>query len=266
MSPDETSLTLLGRARADDPDAWRRLVFLYGPLVRAWAARRGVLGADAEDVEQEVFRAVAGGLAGFRRDRPGDSFRGWLNGITRNVLLSHHRRAGRHPRAGGGTAAREVLEAVPDPLDEPDTPADRSALYRRGLELVKGEFEARTWEMFWAHVVEGHRPDAVAADMGVSAAAVRQAKSRVLRRLREELGRTPRRAAGGLKSRPDARRILLSQPVRFTRCRLAHPDTRTGRPSCLPPAAPSPGPPSRSGPRRSAGRPHPPRAARFASG
>src|SRR3954452_7638440 len=83
--PATTSLTLLGRLRADEPDAWRRLTFLYGPMVRAWAARRGVVGADADDVEQEVFRAVAGGMAGFHRDRPGDSFRGWLFGVTRNV-------------------------------------------------------------------------------------------------------------------------------------------------------------------------------------
>lgn len=187
-----TSLTLLGRLRADDPDAWRRLVFLYGPVVRTWAARRGVTGADAEDVEQEVFRAVAGGVAGFRRDRPGDSFRGWLFGVTRNVLLAHLRRAGRETPAGGGTAARELMAAVPDPAtdpaDEADPPEARTALYRRGLELVRGEFEARTWDMFWAHVVDGRSPAEVAAEQGVTAAAVRQAKSRVLRRLREELG------------------------------------------------------------------------------
>ncbi len=187
-----TSLTLLGRVRADDQDAWARLVFLYGPLVRAWAARKGVVGADADDVEQDVFRAVAGGLAGFRRDRPADTFRGWLFGVTRNVLLAHHRGQARRPRAGGGTDFHEQMAAVPDPAaeaaDEPDAPADAAALYRRGLELVRGEFEGRTWQMFWSHVVDGRTPADVAADMQVSAAAVRQAKSRVLRRLREELG------------------------------------------------------------------------------
>ncbi len=190
-----TSLTLLGRLRADEPDAWGRLVYLYGPLIRSWAARRGVTGADAEDAEQEVFKAVAaGGLANFRRDDPSDSFRGWLFGVTRNVLLGLHRRAERQPRAAGGTAFREQLDAVPDPAhggreeDGPESAADTAALYRRGLELVKSEFEARTWQMFHSHVVEGRSPADVAAEMGVTAAAVRQAKSRVLRRLREELG------------------------------------------------------------------------------
>ena len=40
-----TSLTLLDRARAADPDAWQRLVSLYSPLVFSWM-RRGGLGED----------------------------------------------------------------------------------------------------------------------------------------------------------------------------------------------------------------------------
>ena len=60
--------------------------------------------------------------------------------------------------------------------------------YRRGLELVRGEFEERTWQMFWLVVVEDRLPADVAAQLGVSPAAVRKAKSRVLHRLKEEVG------------------------------------------------------------------------------
>lgn len=139
-----------------------------------------------------MFRAVAAGLAGFRRDRPEDTFRGWLHGITRNKLLGHRERAGRQPRAAGGTEAHLDLHGLADPLaapaDDPDTPAESDALYRRALELVQGEFEAKTWQAFWATAVDHRAPADVAAELGVSSAAVRQAKSRVLRRLREELG------------------------------------------------------------------------------
>jgi Transposase IS66 family len=41
-------------------------------------------------VRQEVFQTVARGIAGFRRDRPGDSFRGWLYTSTRSRLLDHY--------------------------------------------------------------------------------------------------------------------------------------------------------------------------------
>jgi RNA polymerase sigma-70 factor (ECF subfamily) len=61
-------------------------------------------------------------------------------------------------------------------------------LYARALELVRSKFEARTWRAFWRVAVEGQAPAEIAADLGMTAAAVRKAKSRVLLRLREEIG------------------------------------------------------------------------------
>jgi hypothetical protein len=47
-----TSLTLLQRLRAREQDAWKQLLHLYTPLVRAWCQHQGVLGPDADDVVQ----------------------------------------------------------------------------------------------------------------------------------------------------------------------------------------------------------------------
>jgi RNA polymerase sigma-70 factor (ECF subfamily) len=55
------------------------------------------------------------------------------------------------------------------------------------LELIQGEFEERTWQAFWRVTAEGQAAKDVAQDLGVTASAVRLAKSRVLRRLREEM-------------------------------------------------------------------------------
>ncbi|HVA51598.1 MAG TPA: RNA polymerase sigma factor [Pirellulales bacterium] len=184
----QTSLTLLGRVRDGDEEAWRRLVHLYGPLVARWCGHRGVTGQDADDIQQEVFQAVATGLEGFRRDRPGDTFRGWLRGVTRNKLLDHFRRRGKDPQAQGGTEAHLQLQQVAEQEWPDDTAEELSGVYHRALELVQGEFEQRTWEAFWRAAVEGQSPALIAADLGVTPAAVRKAKSRVLHRLREELG------------------------------------------------------------------------------
>jgi RNA polymerase sigma-70 factor (ECF subfamily) len=184
-----TSLSLLQRARANDGDAWSRVVSLYGPLVRLWCGRAGLGAEDAEDVCQEVFAAAAAHLNGFRRDRPGDTFRGWLRVITRNAVLAHHRRNGGRPQAEGGSDALGRLQDVADPLaGSGEEEAEAGLLYRRAVEQVRGEFEERTWRAFWLTVIEGRSPAALGAELGVSAAAIRQAKSRVLRRLREELG------------------------------------------------------------------------------
>jgi RNA polymerase sigma-70 factor (ECF subfamily) len=58
----------------------------------------------------------------------------------------------------------------------------------RALDAIRGEFEPRTWQAFWKTTVEGRAPKDVAAELAMSAGAVRVAKSRVLQRLRAELG------------------------------------------------------------------------------
>jgi RNA polymerase sigma-70 factor (ECF subfamily) len=186
-----TSLTLLGRVRANDADAWARLVHLYTPLVRYWCLRGRLQEADADDVIQEVFRAAFAALPDFRRDRPGDTFRGWLRVITRNMLALHFRRKGRSPSAAGGSDAFVRLQEVADPqvdLPEDDSRQQLQGLYVRALELVRAEFEERTWQMFWLTVVDGRAPADVATQFGVTPVAVRKAKSRVLQRLRAEIG------------------------------------------------------------------------------
>ena len=192
IQPDRpTSLTLLQRAQANDPDAWTRVVRLYTPLVYHWCARGGVRGAAADDLVQDVFRAAWSSRENFRRDRPGDTFRGWLRGVTRNTLLMHFRSRNRHPPARGGTSAFVELHHVADPeadLGDEDAPAEIHGLFRRAVELVRGEFEERTWQMFWLTVIEDQSADTVATQFGVSQAAVRKAKSRILHRLKEEVG------------------------------------------------------------------------------
>jgi RNA polymerase sigma-70 factor (ECF subfamily) len=185
-----TSLTLLQRAQDNDPKAWEQVVRVYTPLVYRWCARSGVRGADADDLVQEVFQAAWASRENFHRERPGDTFRGWLRGVTRNTVLMHFRRSGRHPQASGGTEAQALLHLVTDPqADLPeDDPVEVQGLYQRAVELVRGEFEDRTWQMFWLTVIEERTPDDVAARFGVTSAAVRKAKSRILHRLKEEIG------------------------------------------------------------------------------
>ena len=70
----------------------------------------------------------------------------------------------------------------------PPQPATPGSLHRRGLELIQGEFAERTWKAFWRVAVDGCTPADVADELGLSVNSVYLAKSRVLRRLREELG------------------------------------------------------------------------------
>ena len=190
LRTDSTSLSLLARVQGNQPAAWEQLVELYAPLVYHWCRRGGLGPDDGADVFQEVFRAVAEHIGAFRRDRAGDTFRGWLRTITRNKVRDLFRRRQEQPRAEGGSDAQLRMLAVPDPLaDEGPEEVDLVAgQLRRALESLRGEFEERTWRAFWEVQMEGRATDEVGAELEMTASAVRKAKFRVLRRLREELG------------------------------------------------------------------------------
>jgi RNA polymerase sigma-70 factor, ECF subfamily len=193
-----TSQSLLADARQDDAAAWMRLVTLYAPLLAAWCRRWRVAEQDIPDVLQEVFTAVATNLDGFRKQRPGDTFRGWLSIIARNKVRDYYRRRADRPVAAGGTEAWQRLGQVADAcgaagaideLAEDDTEsAAFSEVLKRALEAIRRDFQEQTWQAFWQAVVEGKPAGDVAAALGMQPGAVRVCKSRVLARLRRELG------------------------------------------------------------------------------
>lgn len=184
--PALTSSTLLGQARARDPAAWHRLVLLYTPLVQHWCRRAGVVPDAVADVTQEVFLSVSMALAEFEPQRVG-SFRKWVRGIARHKALDHFRRRKGEPAAVGGDKAHDLIVGLPE-QNEPDEEAQEVGdLYRRALELIRGQFEDKTWRAFWRVAVDGHPTDVVAQELGLTAVSVRVAKSRVLARLREDL-------------------------------------------------------------------------------
>lgn len=186
-----TATSLLVRVRARDPQAWQRLVDLYGPLVYHWCRNQGLRAEDSSDVFQEVFTAVSKSVDRFIR-RPGNgTFRGWLWTITRNKILDFHRKQSNRITATGGTHAHLRLAEIAEPLDDSldDSQISETVnLFHRALEMVRGEFEPRTWQAFWRATVDGDPTSEIAADMGITANGVRQAKFRVLRRLRQQLG------------------------------------------------------------------------------
>ena len=192
-----TSRSLLNEARLADAVAWERLVRLYTPLVASWCRRWRVSEQDIVDVLQEVFSAVASHLNRFRKDRPGDTFRGWLMVIARSKVMDYFNSRNREPAGAGGTEASVRLQEILDPcanvrMDAEKTDADEDVIFNevllRALESIRDEFHERTWQAFWKVVVEGRDTSDVAADLSMKPGTVRVSKSRVLLRLRHELG------------------------------------------------------------------------------
>lgn len=189
-SADQTSSTLLARVQAQEPDAWHRLVQLYGPLVYRWCRQGGFQEADAADVGQDVFQAVFKAIGSFQHHQQGASFRGWLRTIVRNKIRDFIRR--KRPGGdgvGGSDAEAKLLELADSAGNEPENPAgpsDEHVLFRRAVDLVLLEFAEETRQAFLRVVVEEQEPAAVAEALGISVNAVYLAKSRVKRRIRQE--------------------------------------------------------------------------------
>lgn len=185
-----------------DSSSWSRLVTTFGPIVYGWSRTSGIGETDSADLVQEVFLTVARGIGSFERQKETGSFRSWLATITRSRVRDHLRQqARRTANAVGGTDAWQDLQQQADPLLHADgeelggssislDTAERS-LSQQVLESVSVEFEAKTWNAFWQTTVEGRSVAEVAADLGMSSASVYQARSRVLRRLRQRLSELP---------------------------------------------------------------------------
>jgi|SRR5579884_353657 len=188
MSP--TSATLLERLRdRADADAWKRLVDLYSPLLAAWLRRHGLQDADVDDLVQEVLLTVAREAAKFQHSgRPG-AFRHWLRSILANRLREFWRERRQRPAAGGDSDFAGMLDQLQDPdsgLSHLWDQEHDQHIVRRLLAMIEPQFSQSTWQAFRRVVLDGARPDTVAAELGLSVNAVFIAKSRVLGRLREE--------------------------------------------------------------------------------
>jgi RNA polymerase sigma-70 factor (ECF subfamily) len=77
-----------------------------------------------------------------------------------------------------------ALDDLPDCSDD----LQYDELLLKALESIRSEFHERTWQAFWRVVVEGRTAIDAGAEIDMKPGAVRVAKSRILMRLRRELG------------------------------------------------------------------------------
>jgi RNA polymerase sigma-70 factor (ECF subfamily) len=167
-----------------DAAAWATFVDIYAPLIYGYLRRRGLQDADAADVGQEVLSQVARSIRSFTYQPERGRFRDWLGAVTRSKLgrFLHHKEEAPKPL---GAAA---LEAAEDPAADSEwTAAFNARLLQAALERVRPCFEPATWKAFECTWKDGRSAGAAAAELGLPIDAVYVARSRVLKRLREEV-------------------------------------------------------------------------------
>ena len=195
---ESTNMSLIDRVRGRDEESWKQFIEIYRPLIRYWIKRRGLRGDDIDDVLQDVLTSVCRSLERFSKVQEGHSFRAWLRTISnaRSIDFIRKRPDEELPPRGGDDAHRalEQVSATPvqmiddDELDDPDERKASMEVFENAIRIVKSNVEDRSWAAFWRTTVDEQPSLDVAEELGMTDVAVRKAKSRMIIRLRIELG------------------------------------------------------------------------------
>ena len=156
---------------------------------------------DADDVIQETLIAVCEALPSYRY-APDENgyFHNYLTGILRNKALRQLRKDQRQTeiaeemRRSRGDApyqsaysGREVAPRPPSGMMADDEQSWRETLVEIALQQLMNDesIQSRTRQVFLRVVVNGEKPDDVAAAFGIERNAVDQIKSRMMPRLQK---------------------------------------------------------------------------------
>ena len=180
-------MSFLERLRdRSDTRSWERFHQCYGELLFSYARRLGASYETAEDVVQEVEMYVFKAIGGFHHRAHKGCFRAYLRTAVVHAL---GRRAGKQARQEAVLDPR-TLDALAkkDPLHDEAWQREQYLHHlRSAMRSIATEFEPSTLEAFRLHVLANRSVTGTAECLGVSTDSVYQAKSRILKRLRERV-------------------------------------------------------------------------------
>jgi RNA polymerase sigma-70 factor (ECF subfamily) len=187
----ETRSTLLHQIRSPaDREAWEEFTLIYKPVMYRMARRRGMQDADAQDLVQTVLVQVSGAIARWEKG-PEKRFRHWLRRVIKNAIITA---LTRRPKdiAVGGSDIQDFFAARCDAdldVEQELRFEHKRELYLRAASNVQSDVSTDTWYPFELTVIEGKTCSEAAALTGKSVGTVYAARSRVMRRIRDEVKR-----------------------------------------------------------------------------
>lgn len=167
-----------------DQSAWENFVGLYTPLMLHWARKVGLKPADAADLIQEVLAIVFRRLPDLKYDRQG-SFRGWLRTVTLNKYRERRRKK-TLPLVDESASFVEGLASVPQAESTWDLDYGR-LLLTQAMDKMQCDFEPATWQALLAVMRENLSVEQASTQHNVSPWTIYSARSRLMRRLRDQL-------------------------------------------------------------------------------
>jgi RNA polymerase sigma-70 factor (ECF subfamily) len=194
-----TRRSLLSRLKQwDDQESWQDFFSTYSKLIYGVALRAGLAEAEAEDIVQETVISVARQMPNFRYDPAQGSFKSWLFLVTQRRIADHLRKRYRRvqpvdlgPGSTGGQTA--VMDRIPDPappgLEAIWDEEWRHRLLESALDRVKGQVDAKHFQVFDCYVRKEWPVKDVATAFGIKPSQVYLIKHRVGELVATELKR-----------------------------------------------------------------------------
>jgi RNA polymerase sigma-70 factor (ECF subfamily) len=185
---DPTRASLILRLQnAQDMTAWDEFASIYGPVVFNVATSRGFQAADAENLVQEVFMAVATSISSWLERHDRGSFRAWLLRITRNSAVDMITQKSTRSLGRGGSDAQFCIENLPAP-SELSNALDREyerMVFQWASDRVRKSVAEHTWQAFWLTSVEELSVEAAAVKLNTRPGNIYFARSRVIARIKQ---------------------------------------------------------------------------------
>lgn len=194
-----TRHTLLARLKdCGDHVSWQEFFNLYWRFIYSVALKSGLTETEAQDVVQDTIIAVAARIGDFQYDRKAGTFKAWLMTVTRHKIQDHlrhrqhlmlHEEPWPEPAAEGREAALEHPEEVPGPCQHELIWEQewRYHLLRVALDRIKDRINAKHYQVLDLCVLRGWAIHKVAQALRINLPQVYLIRSRLSRRLEEEV-------------------------------------------------------------------------------
>lgn len=185
---EQTRASLILRLQdAEDVAAWDEFASIYGPVVFKVATSRGFQAADAENLVQEVFMAVANSVSKWLQLDDRGSFRAWLLRIARNAAVDMITQRATRSLGRDDSEAQSLLQNLPAPSELSnalDLEYERT-IFHWAIKQVRQSVAEHTWNAFWLTSIEELSVEEAAAKLNTRPGNIYFARSRIMSRIKK---------------------------------------------------------------------------------
>lgn len=178
-----TSASLVLKLRNhSDVSAWSEFVDVYSPLIYGFCRVRNLQASDAADITQEVLLRVSKAVRTFEYDRAKGLFRDWLARVVLNEIRRYNKKT--RPTATDPNDFDQEAGALESVWND----HFQQHIFAKAIERCKLHFGDETWSLFEKTWLQKRSAEEVARDLDIRIDRIYVARSRVLKRLRFEVG------------------------------------------------------------------------------